>query len=53
MPAAVPYIGFLSNDQGAYEGTVSITVEMFDQADGGVSVWGPVEFTDVAVESGV
>ena len=53
VPAAVPYIGFLSDDQGGYDGTVSITVEMFDQADGGASLWGPVEFTDVIVESGV
>ena len=53
VPAAVPYIGFLSDDQGPFEGIVSITVEMFGQADGGASLWGPFEFPDVPVESGV
>ena len=53
MPAAVPYIGYLSDDTGPYDGTVAIIVEMFAQADVGVSLWGPVEFAGVVVESGV
>ena len=53
VPAAVPYIGYLSDDSGPYDGTVAIIVEMFDEADGGASLWGPVEFADVVVESGV
>ena len=53
VPAAVPYIGFLSDGDGPFDGTVTVSVEMFDQADGDVSLWGPVEFTEVVVESGV
>jgi len=53
VPTAVPYIGFLSDGDGPFDGSVTISVEMFDQADGGASLWGPVEFGDVVVESGV
>lgn len=52
-PAAVPYVGYLANENGPFDGTVAVSVELFDQAEDGVSLWGPYEFADVAVEAGI
>ncbi len=53
VPSALPYVGFLADDEGPYTGTVSVSVELFDGAEGGISLWGPHTFPQVEVEGGI
>ena len=53
VPTAIPYVGYLADGNGAFDGTVAVSVELFDQAEEGVSLWGPYTFASVAVEAGI
>ncbi len=54
VPSAVPYAGFLAHEDGTpYEGTVSLRVSAYGQAEGGEPVWGPAQFDGVEVQGGV
>lgn len=53
VPAAVPYVGYLADGDGPFDGMVAVSVELFDQAEDGVSLWGPHLFPEVEVEEGL
>jgi formylglycine-generating enzyme required for sulfatase activity/subtilisin-like proprotein convertase family protein len=54
VPRAVPYVGYLTAEDGTpFSGTVAVTMALYEQAEGGVAVWGPHEFAPVLVEGGV
>ncbi|MBM4372887.1 MAG: hypothetical protein FJ098_14635, partial [Deltaproteobacteria bacterium] len=55
VPDAVPYIGYLTDDQGPYDSSgtpLEISVTVYDQEAGGQLVWGPCNFSQ-PVENGV
>ena len=53
VPAEIPYVGFLSDAQGPYDGEpVNIYVEIFAQGAGGEALW-EAEYQSVPVEKGV
>jgi formylglycine-generating enzyme required for sulfatase activity len=53
VPAAVPYVGYLADDEAPFNGAVAVSVEIYDQAENGISLWGPHEFLQVGVQDGV
>lgn len=52
-PTVVPYLGYVTTTNGAaFEGTVDVEVEIFSAQMGGMSLWGPHLYQDVAIDGG-